>query len=751
MGAVYLAQDTRLEREVALKVLHREAAGDPDRRRRFVQEARAASALNHPNILTVYEIGQLGDVHFIATELIRGKTLRERLHAGALPVAEAVDIAAQVATALCAAHEAGIVHRDVKPENVMIRDDGIVKVLDFGLAKLAEAQPVEPEAETALGRLTRAGTLLGTVAYMSPEQARGRELDARSDVFSLGVVLYELLTGRPPFGGETASHIIVAILEREPAPLAESRGVLPSGLEAIVGRALAKKRSERYQTASALLQELQALRKRLESLAGAEAPPPPPSARRSGVPAVDSGERRNAIAVLPFANMSAEADNEYFCDGLAEELLNALSRIPGLKVAARTSAFSFKGRSTSVSEIGRSLGVGTVLQGSVRKAGRRLRVSVQLIDAVQGFQMWSERYDRELADVFEVQDEIALRVVEALRHRLLAAGELPAPKRGTADVLAYELYLKGRFCWSQRTPGSLRQAAEFYGQAIARDPGYALAHAGLAECYALYSWLSVTPPHATMPKAKQAAERALELDESLAEAHAALGVYLSFYAWDQPASERALLRAIELNPGYATAHHWLGNIPLLAMGRHDESLAALERARVLEPLSPIIGADLGVTLLHARRYDDAVARFRATLELDPKFYVARYHLGATCHAQGRMDAAIAEYQAALQAEDDPWVKALLARSLAAASRADEASRLRDRLHAEAERRYVPNVALAVADAALGELDRAFAWLEKDLEERSLYPPFYAVDPVFDEVRGDLRFAALVARIEAARL
>ena len=505
----------------------------------------------------------------------------------------------------------------------------------------------------------------------------------------------------------------------------------------------------RHPSARALLADLGKARKQLELAAGSDAALSASSALVR--PAAEAAERSRTIAVLPFTNMSPDADNEYFCDGLAEELLNALTKTDGLKVAARTSAFSFKGQSTSISAIGRALGVETVLQGSVRKSGSRMRISVQLINASDGYQVWSERYDRAVQDIFEVQDEITLAVVEALKLQLLGPAKAAALKRGTGNAEAYQLYLKGRFCWNQRTAGSLRQAVEFYQQALALDPGYALAWAGLAESYVLFSWLSVTPPRSTMPEARRAAWRALEIDDSLAEAHAALGVYLSFFAWDQPASERELRRAIELDPNLAAAHHWLGNIPLLAMGRFDESIAAIERARELEPLSPIIGSDLGLTLLCARRYDEAIAQFQRTLTLDPKFYVARYHLGEAYHAQGRPGAAVAEYEAALQVEDDPWVRALLARALAAAGRRDEAASLRDRLKSESARRYVPNVALAVAHAALGESEEAFRWLAQDVAERSLYPPFYAVDPVFDDVRHDARFEELVRRVGQAKL
>jgi len=756
MGEVFLAQDTRLERNVALKILPRAFAADAERLGRFVREAKSASALNHPNILTIHEIGESEGLRYLATELIVGETLRSRIARGALPVADALEVAAQVAAALAAAHEAGIVHRDVKPENVMIRTDGLVKVLDFGLAKWSEPQAVDPYGPTLDRSHTHPGVVLGTVAYMSPEQSRGKAVDARTDLWSLGVVLYEMLSGRQPFTGESSTDVLANILHRDPPHFALDREELAPEIGAILGKALAKERFERYATSRALLADLKAAQKRLQF--EAELGRQSSGVRASAVAAPRSSPSgqtppspRHAIAVLPFRNLSAEAENDYFCDGLAEELLNALAKIDGLKVAARTSAFAFRDKAAGVSEIGRALGVTTVLEGSVRTSHQRMRIAVQLVNAADGYHLWSERYDREMRDIFDVQDEITLAIVDALKIKLFGDERAAALKRGTEDAEAYELYLRGRFCWNQRTAESVRQAVGFYERAIARDPLYALAHAGLAESYVLFPWLSVAPPHDSMPKARTAALRALEIDDALAEAHAALGVYLSFYAWDQPASERELRRAIELQPGSATAYHWLGNIALLAMGRWDESLAAERRAGELDPLSLSIASDTGVTLLYARRYDEAIAQFRRTLAVDPKFYVARYHLGLTLHAKGDYAAAIAEHRTCLESDGDPWVTALLAFSLAKAGRRAEALAEREKLIAESAGRYVPNIGLAIIHAALGEPDEALAWLEKDFAERSLFPPFYAWDPVFDDLRDDPRFADLVRRVALAKL
>ncbi len=759
MGEVFRAHDGRLDREVALKILPQVLAADEERMTRFVREAKSASALNHPNILTIHEIGEAGGYHYLATELVVGKTLRDLIGHGPLPVSDCVEIATQAAAALAAAHDAGIVHRDIKPENVMVRSDGLVKVLDFGLAKWRDPQAldsVDPAGVTLDTPHTRPGVLLGTIAYMSPEQSRGKPVDGRTDLWSLGVVLYEMLTGRQPFEGDSSVDVLADILHRDPPPLTLRREDAPAELAALVGRLLAKRTDERPATARELRSQLQGVQARLELPADLErhSSPSQRSARPSSAPfrsgAAHSGAR-HAIAVLPFRNLSADPENEYFCDGLAEELLNALAKIDGLRVAARTSAFAFKGKKESLSEIGRALGVTTVLEGSVRTSGKRMRIAVQLANAADGFHVWSERYDRELQDIFDVQDEITLAVVDALKIKLFGDERAAALKRGTEDAEAYRLYLKGKYSWNQRTADSLRQAVELYQQAIEQDPSYALAYAGLAETYVLFGWLSVAPPKESMPRARAAALKALELDDTAAEAHAALGVYLSFYAWDQPASERSLRRAIELEPSSATAHHWLGNIALLAMGRWDESLAEVRRAGELDPLSPSIASDTGVTLLYARRFDEAIAQFQKTLALDPRFYVARYHLGQALHSSGRVEEAIAEYEKCLESDDDPWVRALLARSLARAGRRDEAIRHRDELLAVSTRRYVPNVALAIVHAALDEKDEALHWLERDFAERSLYPPFYAVDPVFDRLRDDARFENLVRRVRLAKL
>src|SRR6266446_848358 len=490
MGEVYLADDTRLRRKVALKVLPENIAVDTDRLLRFEREAFAASGLNHPNILTIFEFGAAGKTHFLASEFVEGVSLRERMSRPGIAVTETLEIAIQIASALQAAHEAGIIHRDIKPDNVMIRADGYVKILDFGLAKLSGPGAVaigsvsDPEAQTQIQLQTQAGLIMGTVAYMSPEQARGQEVDRRTDTWSLGCVLYEMLTRQQPFRGETTADTLANIIHREPISIVTLRHDVKAEVERIVKRMLAKNKDERYAVAKDVLADLKQLHKRLEFEAELERSSA--SDRRVEVqtriirPATTAlTETLNSDAVLPFSNLSADPDNQYFCDGPVEDLLNALAKIEHLKVAARTSAFSFKGKNTNVNEIGQKLSVKNVLEGSVRRSGTRLRITVQLVNASDGYHLWSERYDREMQDIFDVQDEITLAIVDALKLKLFSEEKAALLKRYTDNPEAYQLYLQGRYCYNKYTPEYFQKGIEYFEQAIELEPEYAPAYAGL--------------------------------------------------------------------------------------------------------------------------------------------------------------------------------------------------------------------------------------------------------------------------------
>jgi serine/threonine-protein kinase len=814
MGEVYLAEDTHLERQVALKVLRPEIADDEERVRRFVQEAKAASALNHPNILTVYEIGHCEDLRFIATELIKGETLRDRLRTEPLSLRETLDVALQVAAALNAAHDAGIVHRDIKPENIMLRDDGLAKVLDFGLAKLTEkkSEPTSSEDVTRVHVKTSPGLVMGTVAYMSPEQARGKEIDSRSDIWSLAVVIYEMLTKRTPFAEETTSDAIAAILTKDPAPLDENT---PPELQRIIRKSLQRKADERYQTIKDLQLDIKTLKRELEFSEELERSMIPSSTRSSNVGTTQTAEnvtpmnraaisaqnslpqqtssaqymvseikkhkrgfaagsiffllaliglgywllgnraattkQIDSIAVMPFVNESGNADVEYLSDGMTETLIGSLSQLPNLNVKSRSSVFRYKGKTTDAKTIGKELEVQAILNGRVGQRGDQLTLSLEMVDARTENVIWIEQYNRKQADLVTLQSDVARDVSSKLKAKLSGADEKKLAKTYTASPEAYQLYLKGRFYWNKRTVDGLKQAAEYYKQAIGKDPTFALAYSGLAESYVLFPVYSVASPKESMPQAKAAALKALEIDETIAEAHAALGLYLGNYGWNQAASEKELRRAIELNPNYATAHHWLGNVPLLNMQRFDEAVAAGRRAEELDPLSVIISADTGYNLLFARRYDQALAQCQRTLTLDPNFYYARYLLGWAYYGKGMYREAISEYRKSLELNPDPYAKALLALSLSKSGGRAEAIKLRDELISESTRRYLPGYHIAIANMALGEKDEALKWLEKDFTERGPQCASFAVDPVLDDLRGDPRFTELVQKIGSAQV
>jgi serine/threonine protein kinase/Tfp pilus assembly protein PilF len=798
MGEVYLAEDTHLERQVALKVLRADIADDEERVRRFIQEAKAASALNHPNILTVYEIGRFENLRFIATELIKGETLSRRLRGESMSLTSTLDVAIQIASALQAAHNAGIVHRDIKPDNVMIRPDGFVKLLDFGIAKLTEKtrEPIDEEAATAISAGTSPGMIVGTAGYMSPEQARGKQVDARTDIFSFGVVLYEMLTKRHPFEGENAMDVIGSILHKEPAPIRQLLPEIPQDLERLINKTLRKDREERYQTAKDLLIDLRDAKQELEVQSRLDRTSPPnreePNTQIMTATTADVvhttssaeylvseitkrkrgiaiglivlflaliglgywafGNRAaptkqiESIAVMPFVNESANADVEYLSDGMTETLISSLSQLPNLNVKARSSVFRYKGKEIDLQKIAQELNVQAILTGRVAQRGDQLTLSLELVDTRTENAIWSEQYNRKQTDLVSLQSEIAHDVSSKLRVKLSGSDERKLAKSYTANTEAYQLYLKGRFYWNKRTADGLKQAVEYYKLAIEKDPGYALAYSGLAETYVLFSPYSVALPKESFPQARAAAVRALEIDDSLAEAHAALGLYLTTFERNRSEAEKELRRAIELNPNYATAHHWLGLEILAPSKRFDEALAELKRAEELDPLSSVIVTEVGACLLYARRYDEAIAQFKHSLTLDPKFYYAHVYLGWAFNAKGMYREAIDEYRKALELNDDPTAQAFLALSLAKSGGRSEAIKLGEQLKLESPHRYVPSYCFAILHLALGERDEAFEWLEKDIAERSSWPVVYAVVPELDELRDDPRFKDMLKRL-----
>ncbi len=771
MGEVYLAHDGRLNRRVALKVLSAQLTTDEQRVRRFRQEAMAASALNHPNIITIHEVGNWDGKDFIATEFVDGVTLRARMRGKRLSLADALDIALQIAGALSAAHDAGIVHRDIKPENVMVRPDGLVKVLDFGIAKYAETARAHAVKDSWVKTAT--GVVIGTTAYMSPEQARGQVVDARTDIWSLGVLLYEMVARRLPFTGATPTDRLAAILECEPEPLSKRRRGIPPELEKIVQRALVKDKDKRYARAVDLAEDLRKLRATLGEERHLRLALPVPahglllskgrvavvlSSLLLVIAAVVAGlsyfrgagdEAIDSLAVLPFVNASGSADMEYLSDGISENLINSLSELPELKVTARSSSFKHKGREADVEQVARALGVRALITGRVMQRGDNLQVSVELVDARDGRQVWGELYNRKFSDTQSVQEEIARAIAEKLRLRLTAQGRQLATKHHTESNEAYQSYLKGRFHWNRRTGEAIKKAIEHFNQAIEFDPGYALAYAGLADCYVVPA--SPLPPREKMPRARSAAETALELDETLAEAHTTLARVLTLYDWDWAGAEREFQRAIQLNPRYAVAHQWYGGY-LVAMGRHDESIAERRLALELDPLSVIINFELGQAFYHARDYDRAIQQFQKTLELDPNFPPVYAYLPAAYEQKGMYQEALAGYKKGQTLRGGTeWSLAMagLGHLYAKAGKKGEARAVLEELQQLSRQEYVPSDSMALICAGLREKDQAFAWLEKAYDERSFRMAWLKVEPRWDSLRSDSRFTQLLRHMGLA--
>jgi serine/threonine protein kinase/tetratricopeptide (TPR) repeat protein len=774
MGEVYLARDERLGRKAALKLLPDRLTTDETQLSRFKNEARTASALNHPNILTVYEIDAEGNRQFIATEFIEGITVRASLASGRIKPHAALEIAVQVASALAAAHEAGVVHRDIKPENIMLRPDGYVKVLDFGIAKLTEqAASDDHTVETTAVLQTRPGLVLGTAHYMSPEQARGQTVDARSDIWSLGVVLYEMVGGSPPFRGETPSDCIASILTTEPPPLSGVLPDVPIKLESILQKTLRKNSDERYQTIKEMLADLRVLKGELE----AKSSLPHTKARAESIVGKIKRHKRGmlltlgaailavvvvaysfffvapaplpnekSIAVLPFENLSEEKSNAYFADGIQDEILTRLSKIADLKVIARTSTQRYKNTSQKPSEIAKQLGVANLLEGSVQKTNDQVRVNVQLITAANDTHLWAETYDRKLTDIFVVESDIATTIAKTLQARLTGAEKTAIVKRPTANPEAYELYLKGRFFWNKRTAADLRKAIDYFNQALNKDPSYALAYAGLTDAYLVLSQYGAASPADSFPQAIAAAKKAIELDDTLAEAHTSLACSLAYYDFDFEQSLKEFQRAIELNPNYATAHHWLSNGVLSALGQFERAIAEGKRAVELDPLSLIIHTDLGQDLYYARRYDEAIAQLRKTIEMDPRFYFAHWALGTALQMKGQLSDAVAEYSKAVELNDDPSVLALLGQAYARAGQRDEAQKILVRLTEEAKSRYVQAYSFALMYLALGDKERAIDEMERAYRERDANVAQIKTDPMLDDLRGNPRFEKLVSQI-----
>ena len=725
MGVVYRAHDERLERDVAIKVLPEERAIDEAARSQLLNEARAASALNHPNICTIYDVGLEGGRLYIAMEFCDGQPLKATIPSEGLPIESVVRIGLQIADGMAHAHDRRVVHRDLKTGNIMINREGRVKILDFGLAERVTRQTLDESTRSQTP--TTSSVLPGTLPYMAPEVLRGELGDARSDLWAMGVVLYEMANGHLPFRGRTGFEVSSAIL-REPLPALPPR--LPASLRTVILRCLAKEPGQRYQRAAEI-------RAALETLEPGRSPA---HARRAS-------KEKGSLAVLPFENSGADARMEYLSDGITETLINLLAQLPGLRVVARSTVFRYKGQSADLRQVGRELNVRAVVTGRVAQQEQSLVVAVELVDAASGFQLWGERYERKPEEILWVETEIAREISENLRLRLTRVEKKRLDKRQTTSTDAYHLYLKGRYWWNKRTEEGLRQAMSFFEQAIAQDPGYAVAHAGMADCYYLLAgtaYGSFSPAEA-VPKAKATVHKALELDDQLAEAHASLATIL-MSEWEWAGAEREFHRAIALNPGYATAHQWY-SFYLCALGRLDEALAEAQRAQELDPLSVIITRDVGLVFYYARRPDAAIEQYRKALELDPNFALARQAMGRAYLLKGMLAEAVAETErAVLLAQDNVAMQAALGHVYAVAGRVMEAQKILESLRDRSGRGYVSPVSIAVVCVGLGEIDSAFEYLEEAFRDRNGGLMTLMVHPVFEGLRSDPRYTDLLRRI-----
>jgi len=769
MGEVYRAKDPRLGREVAIKVLPASFSADPDRLRRFEQEARAAGMLNHPNVTAVYDIGkdESTGAPYVVQELLEGETLRQTLAGGQLSAKNAIDYGTQIALGLAAAHEKGVVHRDLKPENLFVGKDGHVKILDFGLARIEPRVSFGEEtgAPTVSGH-TEPGTVMGTVGYMSPEQVRGKPADARSDVFSFGAVLYEMLTGRRAFHKETGIETLTAILKEEPPELAGEAGSLSPALDRVVRHCLEKNPEQRFQSAHDI------------AFALTEASS---SAAPGRSPAADVGVRARAprsrvfrwslwaaavvalaaavllfrphagtidsLAVLPFVNVGHDPNAEYLSDGITESLINSVSRIPGVKVVSRGSAFYYKGKEVGAKAIGKQLGVRAVLTGRIVQRGDALSIRAELVDARDDTHLWGEEYNRKLADILALQEEIARDISGKLRQRLTGEQKQRLSRRATEDPEAYGSYLKGRYHWNKRTGEDLQKGITYFQQAIDKDPTYALAYAGLADCYALLFLYGGLPSAETFPKARAAALKALEIDETLAQAHATLAYTDEVFSWDYSAAEKEYRRAIELDPKYPTVHHWY-SLFLSRLGRHEQAIAEAARAYELDPLSPIISNNRAVAFVRSQQSDRAIEASRQTLELDSGFSSAHLWLGLALEQKKMYPEATASLEEAVRLSRRSIVTiADLGHVNAVSGKREEAMRLIEELKGWMARGYDPLANIAMVYAGLGQKDEAIEWLDKACRARSAWVVYLAVkvDPRWDALRSDPRFQDLLRR------
>ncbi len=734
MGVVYKAEDTKLGRLVALKFLSREISRDKNAVERLRREARAASALNHPNICTIYDIDEHQGQHFLVMELLEGQALKDLVADKPLETGEVVTLGIQIAEALDAAHAKGIVHRDIKSANIFANARGQVKVLDFGLAKVLHAT----SEATASESLTLAGAVVGTLAYMAPEQLRGELVDERSDIWALGVVLFEMTAGYLPFRGATAFALSSSILKEPPAVLPAR---VPAGLGDLIERCLAKEPARRYQHAREVRVDLEALEPQPGRVSSK------PRARRPFRPRSHRGRIRS-LAVLPLENLSHKPDEEFFADGMTDALITTLAQIGTLRVISRTSVMRYKGAHTPLPEVARELGVDAVVEGTVMRSGNRVRIAAELIHAPSDTHLWAKSYESELHDILTLQSEVSRAVAEEIQVKLTPQEQARLAGTHPVDPEAYEAFLIGRHHWYRRAPDAMRNALQYLQQAVAKDPSYALAHAGLADAYISLGWdlYAVWPPAESYPKAKAAANRALELDPNCAEAHAALGWAAAGYDWDWDTAERRLRRAVELKPQYGPVHIWYSHF-LGAMDRAEEAREEGRRALECDPLGLVLNMHMGWYYLYRRDYQKAVEQLRKTLELDPSFHPARLFLGEALEQMGMFNDAIAAFEEAVRSSERHAVYLSgLGCAYAAAGRTDDSLKIINELRERSHLVYVPARGIAEIYMSMGEKEMAFGWLDKALEQRNGWLVHIKENPRYDGLRSDPRYADVVRRI-----